>query len=37
MYHTIIEIGDNTVKVGDTVKLPVKTIFVNPEVRREYR
>lgn len=37
MYHTIVEIGDNTVKVGDTVKLPAKTILVNPEVRREYR
>lgn len=37
MYHTIVEIGNNTVKVGDTVKLPSKTILVNPKVRREYR
>ena len=37
MYHTIIDIGKSDIKVGDTVHLPIKTIFVNPEIRREYR
>ena len=37
MYHTIVEIGDNIVKVGDTAKFSAKTILVNPQIRREYR
>ena len=37
MYHTIIQIDNVDIKIGDIVQMPAKTIFINPNIRREYR
>ena len=37
MYHIIADITDSNVKISDIVSLEVNPLYVDKEIRREYR
>lgn len=37
MYHMAIDITDNHVEVGDIAHLEVNPIYVDKQIRREYK
>lgn len=37
MYHTIVDVTEGNVKVGDIAQLEINPMYISKEIKREYR